>query len=294
MAGGTGGYVVFATGAKLPMLCSKDLLAWEYCGTVFKSTPKWVTDAVPGVGDLWAPDISYFNGLWHLYYSGSTFGKNRSVIGLATNKTLDQQSADYAWIDQGLVIASSANDNWNAIDPAVAIDAEGKPWLAWGSFWSGIKLRKLDPASGKPSGDSTLLAIAGRPHSPATLFGAIEAPYIVPRGDYYYLFASFDQCCQGLNSSYNIRVGRSTRIDGPYIDRGGVAMASGGGTPVLSGGRRFKGPGHNAIFREKEIDYLVYHAYDTALAGKPVLRIEVLGWDAQGWPIAPSASDPEF
>lgn len=236
----------------------------------------------------------YFNGLWHLYYSGSTFGKNRSVIGLATNKTLDQKSPDYAWIDKGLVIDSNASDNWNAIDPALTLDADGTPWLAWGSFWSGIKLRKLDATTGKPASDSTLLSIAGRPHTAATLFGAIEAPYIVRRADYYYLFASFDQCCQGLNSSYNIRVGRSARIDGPYVDRDGVALMSGGGTPILSGGRRYKGPGHNALFREKNIDYLVYHAYDTALAGKPVLRIEALGWDAQGWPIAPSASDPDF
>ena len=88
-------YYVFSTGSRLIIHCSKDRIHWTWCGRVFERNPSWVADAIPGVGDLWAPDISFFAGKWHLYYSASTFGKNRSLIGLVTNLTLDAQSPDY-------------------------------------------------------------------------------------------------------------------------------------------------------------------------------------------------------
>ncbi|MCB0092400.1 MAG: arabinan endo-1,5-alpha-L-arabinosidase, partial [Caldilineaceae bacterium] len=245
----------------------------------------WLTEAVPGVGDLWAPDISYFNGKWHLYYAGSTFGSNRSVIGLATNVTLDPQSPAYAWVDEGPVIASQPTDNWNAIDPNVAFDADGQPWLAFGSYWSGLKMRKLDVTSGKlATDDETLYALAQRFEAN----GALEAPFIVRRGEYYYLFASFDYCCRGVESTYNVRVGRATEITGPYIDRQGKPMLEGGGTGVLTAYTHWAGPGHNGIFIEDNTYWIVYHAYDKQQIGIPKLRIEALGWDAQGWPTAPS------
>src|SRR6185369_15576524 len=100
---------------------------------------------------LWAPDISYFNGQYHLYYSVSTFGSNRSSIGLATNQTLDPGSDKYRWVDHGKIISSNTSDDWNAIDPNVVFDEQDQPWLAFGSFWSGIKLRKLDRATGQLS-----------------------------------------------------------------------------------------------------------------------------------------------
>jgi arabinan endo-1,5-alpha-L-arabinosidase len=134
-------YYVFSTGSRIIVICSKDMVTWEWCGRVFEKNPRWLTDAVPGVGDLWAPDISFFNGKWHLYYAGSTFGSNRSAIGLATNVTLDRDSPDYEWVDEGLVIRSAPGDDWNAIDPNVAFDETGQPWLSFGSFWSGIKMR---------------------------------------------------------------------------------------------------------------------------------------------------------
>ncbi len=192
------------------MICSKDMVEWEFCGRVFERIPGWLSKAVPGVGDLWAPDISYFNGRWHLYYSGSTFGSNRSVIGLATNATLDINSPDYAWVDEGMVIESEPSFDWNAIDPNLAFDDSGQPWLAFGSYWSGIKMRKIDAATGKlADDDDTLHSLANRRNGPDNTT-AIEAAFIIRRGEFYYLFTSFDACCQGAASTYNVRVGRSS------------------------------------------------------------------------------------
>lgn len=277
-------YYVFSTRAGIAIRCSKDLVHWRLCGDVFAHLPEWAVKDVPGLRGLWAPDISYFNGKYHLYYSVSTFGSNRSSIGLATNETLDPASDKYRWIDQGKVISSTAADDWNAIDPNVAFDEQNQPWLAFGSFWSGIKLRKLDTASGKLSSqDQTLYSLASRPRAAGSP-GAIEAPVIIRRNDYYYLFVSFDLCCRGKDSTYNIRVGRARRLTGPYVDRSGKPMMEGGGTLVLAGGSRWAGPGHCAVLQEKDGDRLVYHAYDTEWHGVSTLRIAKLRWDAEGWP----------
>ena len=126
------------------------------------------------------------------------------MIGLATNVTLDPASPQYQWIDEGLVIRSVPTDNWNAIDPNMGFDADNTPWLSFGSFWDGIKMRRIDRSTGKlAAADTTLYALASRGGD------AIEAPSIVYRDGYYYLFVSFDLCCRSVISTYNIRVGRS-------------------------------------------------------------------------------------
>lgn len=224
-------YYLYSTRAGLAIRCSKDLVHWRLCGDVFAHLPEWAVREVPGLRGLWAPDVAYFNGKYHLYYSVSTFGSNHSCIGLATNQTLDPSSEKYRWMDQGKVIGSNVGDDWNAIDPDVVLDERDQPWLAFGSFWGGIKLRKLDEATGKLSAqDQTLYSLASRPRTlgtPATP-GAIEAPNIIRKNDYYYLFVSFDFCCRGKDSTYNIRVGRARRVTGPYIDRTGKPMMEGG------------------------------------------------------------------
>jgi arabinan endo-1,5-alpha-L-arabinosidase len=187
-------------------------------------------------------------------------------------------------MDQGNVIASNAGDDWNAIDPDVVFDERDQPWLAFGSFWGGIKLRKLDQATGKLSSeDQTLYSLASRPRTSSTS-GAIEAPNIIRKNGYYYLFVSFDFCCRGKDSTYNIRVGRARSLTGPYIDRSGKPMMEGGGTLVVAGAGRWAGPGHSAVLQEKDRDYLFYHAYDTEWRGVSTLRIAILRWDSGGWP----------
>lgn len=281
-------FYLFSTRAGIAVRCSKDLVTWRLCGDVFAHLPGWAVSDVPGLRGIWAPDISYFNGKYHLYYSASTFGKNRSSIGLATNQTLDPASDKFRWEDQGKVISSYDTDDWNAIDPNIVIDEQGEPWMSFGSFWSGIKMRKIDLATGKLSAaDGKLYSLASRPRS-AELPGAIEAPAIVRRGGYYYLFVSFDFCCRGVNSTYNIRVGRSKSVAGPYLDRENKDMMEGGGTLVISGGKRWRGPGHCAILRDQAGDRLVYHAYDAGARGASTLRITPISWEGD-WPTVSAA-----
>lgn len=277
-----GTFYLFSTGPGIPIRCSPDLREWRLCGQVFFQWPEWIRSEIPGAKDLWAPDIAYFNGKYHLYYSASTFGSNRSVIGLATNVTLDRSDPNYAWVDEGKVLESHEADSYNAIDPNVVFDRDGNLWLALGSFWSGIKLRRLDPETGKPSAqDPALHSLASRPEAPH----AIEAPFIIYREPYYYLFVSFDFCCRGAESTYHIRVGRSPSITGPYVDREGIPMLEGGGTLVLSGWDRWRGPGHQAVLRSEQGDYLIFHAYDALFAGWATLHVAPMLWDEEGWPM---------
>ena len=274
-------YYLFSTGAGVPIRCSVDRVTWTNCGTVFEGAPQWAQDAIPGVSDLWAPDISYFDGEYHLYYSASTFGRNTSAIGLATTPTLDQSSDDYEWTDHGAVVRSFSSNDYNAIDGNVVIDADGTPWLSFGSYWSGIKIVELDPSTGMPASDPpTIRSIASRGG------GAIEAPYIIRRDGYYYLFVSFDACCQGASSTYNVRVGRSTEVTGPYVDQSGTDLMNGGGTVIIDGTDRWRGTGHQAVFEEDGETFLIYHAYDAQANGVPTLRISPLEWE-DGWPSIP-------
>ena len=279
-------YYCFATHGGIYIRKSDNLLDWErpFPPSVFAPTnaPDWTQELVPGSNnDIWAPDISYFNDKFHLYYSVSTFGSNRSAIGLVTNVTLDSESDDYEWVDEGLVVESVLTNNYNAIDPNLVLDADGVPWLSFGSFWTGIKMLRLDYETGKPSEeDTTVYSLAQR----YVNHGAVEAPFIIRRGDFYYLFVSFDFCCRGSDSTYHVRMGRSESVTGPYVDRDGVEMLEGGGTQVTFPTQRWRGPGHNAILQDGDTDYLVHHAYDADNQGVETLRIAPLVWDDEGWP----------
>lgn len=279
---------------ELPIRCSKDLHLWKLCGYVFDKIPDWILKESPKTRELWAPDISYFNGEYHLYYAFSVFGKNTSGIALLTNKTLNPSSPDFHWVDKGLVLRSQLEDDFNAIDPNLVIDEKGQPWLAFGSFWSGIKMRQIDAKTGLLSStDTKLYSLASRkrpdnpPPNPPGLPGnwqAIEAPFIVRHADYYYLFVSFDLCCRGTKSNYKTMVGRSQSVTGPYVDANGSPMPEGGGTPLLVGNSRWLGPGGESVLQQKDGDIIVFHAYD-AKTGEAYLQISTLTW-ANGWPQA--------
>ncbi|MBM7571486.1 arabinan endo-1,5-alpha-L-arabinosidase [Aquibacillus albus] len=276
-------WYIFHTGKGVQMKSSEDGANWKAEGSIFPSLPKWCKAYVPEKEDesLWAPDISLYNGVYYLYYSVSTFGKNTSAIGLVTNTTLDPNHPDYGWKDKGHVIHSTAEDNYNAIDPNLIVDHQGQPWLNFGSFWSGNKLIKLDPKTMKPQEGAELLSISSRTEQPNT----IEAPFIVYRNGYYYQFVSHDFCCRGVDSTYNIVVGRSKDITGPYMDKAGVSMMEGGGTLIDAGDNRWIGPGHCAVYfsGDGESSILVNHAYDALNEGKPTLQIRPLYWD-KDWP----------
>jgi arabinan endo-1,5-alpha-L-arabinosidase len=285
-------YYVFCTGGRsgqgvLPIRTSSDMRTWKAGGFVFESLPDWVGKEVPMARNAWAPDISYFNGKYHLYYSVSSFGSRNSAIGLATTRTLDPSSPDYRWTDEGMVLRSYQDkDDWNAIDPNLVLDGD-RAWLVWGSFWGGIKMRRIDPSSGKLSAaDETMHALSSRPRE-QPINGSVEAPFIVRHGDYWYLFVSFDRCCRGAESTYNVVVGRSRSVTGPYLDRSGKPMTGGGGTLVIEATTpTWRGPGHPAVFSEGGRDFMFFHAYFGEGRGRgSALQISTLVWD-DGWPKA--------
>ena len=284
-----GTYYLFTTGRGVNVWSSKDMENWKKEKPVFASPPEWAVKAVPGFkGHIWAPDISFHNGLYYLYYSISTFGKNRSCIGLATNKTLDPKSPDYHWTDHRQVVESvSGRDEWNAIDPNLILDENQQPWLSFGSFWNGIKLVKLNPDAKSIATDPqewfTLASVPKTASNSESGNGAIEAPFIFKKNNYYYLFASYDYCCRGEKSTYKMRVGRSEKLTGPYEDKAGTAMKNGGGTLLLEGDKDWHGVGHNAVYTFDGTDYLIFHGYDARDKGRSKLRVEKLRWE-EGWP----------
>jgi len=274
-------FYLFGTGGLLGARSSTNLAQWSNAGNIFSVQPPWIKAALgETIADLWAPDVSYVNGSYRVYYAGSVFGSNHSVIGLATNTTLDRKDAAYAWVDQGLVIESNAagsKDDWNAIDPNAIADAAGNWWLVFGSFWSGIKLRRLDTATGKPSTtDTTLYALAA--HS-----GGIEAPSIIVHNGYYYLFVSYDACCKGVDSTYRTMVGRASAITGPYTDANGKAMLQGNAVQLLAKDGRYVGPGGGSAFRDGNQYFYAYHYYDGQMNGASQLMLRPIEWK-NDWP----------
>jgi arabinan endo-1,5-alpha-L-arabinosidase len=286
---------------QFPIRCSPDLHTWTRCGAVFPAIPEWIQQLSPRTEELWAPDISYFDGLYHLYYAFSAFGKNTSGIALATNVTLDPHSPSYKWVDRGLVLQSFATDDFNAIDPNLVLDAHGEAWLAFGSFWKGIFMRHLDRKTGLLSKtDTKIYPLASRyagplmqPRSPKLPpdAEAVEAPFVVHHGSYYYLFTSWDLCCRGTKSTYRTMVGRATSVTGPYLDRTGKPLLEGGGTPLLTANKVWLGPGGESVLRlpGSDKDIIVFHAY-SATDGHPALHISTLTWD-DGWPHAALEGD---
>ncbi|WP_112237694.1 arabinan endo-1,5-alpha-L-arabinosidase [Kribbella monticola] len=278
-----GQWYVFSTGDEriaggtIELRKSGDGRQWSFAGTVFDRIPSWLSSEVPGVSNLWAPEVVKHGNTFYLYYAASTFGSNRSVIALATNTTLDPGNPAYRWVDRGLVQRSATTDDYNAIDPGVITDGQGTPWLAFGSFWSGIRMIRLQWPSGLAApNQGTPLRLADRRVPP----NAIEAPYVVSRGGWYYLFVSFDFCCRGTESTYKIAVGRSRSVTGPYSDQAGKPMLEGGGTVILSSAGRKIGPGGQSVSG----NWLAHHYYDADANGAVRFDIRQLSWGSDGWP----------
>jgi arabinan endo-1,5-alpha-L-arabinosidase len=285
-------YYLFSTGPGITFYSSQDLVNWRLRGRIFPGDPAWAKRVAPKFnGHIWAPDIVPHAGKFYLYYSVSSFGVNTSAMGVTVNKTLDPDSPDYRWEDQGIVLQSVPNrDLWNAIDPAVTFDEDGTPWMSFGSFWGGLKLVRLAPSLTAVAEPQEWHTLAKRERSvlePDTEPGPaeIEAPFIFKKGKYYYLFASWDKCCRGKDSTYKMVVGRAKKITGPYLDRAGRDMATGGGTLLLSGDKDWAGVGHNSVYTFDGKDHLVFHAYESADKGLQKLKIAELQWDPEQWPV---------
>ncbi len=266
-------------GGHLPVRCSADRQTFTLCGFVFTDIPAWVLVKAPGIRDLWAPEPAFFGGKYHLYYVGSIFGTNQSVIGEASNTTVDPRNPAYKWVDDGEVIESNSSVDYNTIDPSILIDSDGSVWLTFGSYWTGIKQVRLDPATGmRSTADSTMYALAAHPGN-----NAIEAPSLVHHGAFYFLFVSYDFCCKGANSTYRIMVGRSASVHGPFVDMNGVNMMQGGATQLLAGDGQWAGPGGQTVYLDPvQGDTIVFHAYATS-NGLAWLHLNHLSWNGD-WP----------
>jgi arabinan endo-1,5-alpha-L-arabinosidase len=265
---------VFSTGPGLQVKFSPEGLNWTQGVQIFPAELPWWRTYAPTMGqnDVWAPDVHLFAGRYWCYYCVSEFGTNNSAIGLTSCSSI----ALGDWRDDGLVLSSqSGPQSFNALDPDLSIDASGNPWLVYGSYFDGIHVVKLDPATMKPTGAPS--SIAARPNG-------IEGTNIVYNNGFYYLFASIDKCCLGVNSTYKISFGRSTGITGPYVDQSGSAMLDGGGTVLDSSGPRWIGPGGESVYNDGSGWIIVFHAYDAQNSGNPTLQISDLYWGADNWP----------
>jgi arabinan endo-1,5-alpha-L-arabinosidase len=271
-------YYVFGTGWGIMFKSSPDLIHWKHLAPVFSEPPAWTKTAVPEFeGHFWAPDIIHVDGKFLLYYAVSSLGKQVSAIGLATSPTLDPSAPDYHWTDHGIVIASTNGSDYNTIDPSVMLDDDGKLWLAFGSYWHGIYLTQLNPQTGLRAQDQAVYPLAWN--------YSIEASCLTRHDKYYYLFVNWGTCCQGTNSTYEVRVGRATRVTGPYLDRKGSDLEDGGGSKFLMSTGRFIGPGHMGILKDGDTVWFSYHYYDAATSGRSRLAVGKMGWTKDGWPV---------
>ncbi|MCF7802760.1 MAG: arabinan endo-1,5-alpha-L-arabinosidase [Candidatus Marinimicrobia bacterium] len=311
-------YYIFHTGRGISVKSSTDMESWKEEDQVFDAAPDWVMEMLPGFRNhIWAPDIAFHDGTYYLYYSVSAFGRNRSAMGVATNTTLHPDDPDFEWVDHGKVIESiPGRDMWNAIDPNLAFDKDGTPWLSFGSFWMGLKIVKMQDdlihvAEGNAREWHTIAARhrywklderdAGDAANPELNYeilypeailemnrnmenGAIEAPFIFRKNGWYYLFVSMDRCCRGEESTYKIKVGRSKDITGPYLDRANQKMIHGGGTLVAKGNAEWAAVGHQAAYTFDGTDYLIFHGYDVSDDGNAKLWISEIQWEDEGWP----------
>ena len=266
-------YYLFSTGAGVPSYHSKDLLHWERGPRAFPEAPKWIRDVI------------HVDDRYLLYYSVSSWGKNTSAIALASNTTLDPTDPAYHWTDHGVVLRSTAGaDNFNAIDPAPFLDADGRLYLAFGSFWGGVHLVELDPKTGlRRAADSPIHRLAQKEQ--------IEGPFLFRRDNHYYLLVAWGWCCRGVRSTYNIRVGRADKITGPYLDRDGHDMLKGGGTLLLASDGPFIGPGQPSLWTDPTTNQtlLTCHFYDASQRGRGTLAVRPVTWDKDGRPVVMQA-----
>ena len=298
-------YHLFCTGVGIGHFTSNDRRQWTVSDQpVMTVIPKWTHDSVPGFQHhVWAPDVIRWHNRWWMAYSCSTFGKNGSAIGLLSARSL----ASGLWDDEGCIVASrEGRDQWNAIDPCFVIDDDDQPWLFWGSFWDGIQMVRLDTTMHVAAGavprtiarrynladtqaESALPINPNPPKNPTSAYAgpnAIEAPFVFRHDGWYYLFVSWDYCCQGSKSNYQVAVGRSRQVDGPYLDRSGIDMRFGGGTVFLQGDKKeFEAAGHCAAYHlDSGEDIFICHGYSVARQGAPVLIQRTIRWTADGWP----------
>jgi arabinan endo-1,5-alpha-L-arabinosidase len=274
-----GNYYVYGTGRGISVLTSTNGFDWRRGQRVMDRIPDSVKQFVPQNDgqSVWAPDIIKLNGRYYLYYAVSAWDSFVSAVGLMTSPTLNPKNPDYKWTDCGMVVHSSEGENLNAIDPGVCLAPDGTLWISYGSYHGNIELVQLDPQTG--------LRIAT--NSPVTIIASqSEASDVIFHGGNFYLFVNHGSCCQGSNSTYNIRVGRAQKITGPYFDRDGEPMTEGGGTLFIAAQGNDIGPGHFGLLADDGVEkFSCHYEADLQKGGRSVLDIRPLLWTLDGWPL---------
>ena len=259
------GYALMSTNNNLQLWTSEDAYTWQNHKSTVSAIPQWAYQYAPGTEGIWAPDLYYMNGEFRAYYCVSVFGKRSSAIGYTATTSIVPGTTGYGWKDHGHVIHTTTSDKYNAIDADVVRDTQGNYWMAFGSFGLGIQLIKLDGKTGyQASDDKTIYNIARRTSKASE--GAEEGPSLIEHGGKYFLFTAWDKCCQqGANieqTTYKTAYGRADKVTGPYKDRAGNDMATGGGTILLERYGRYVGPGGGEAFQDLNRVRFVHHYYD--------------------------------
>lgn len=275
-----GNYYVFHTGRGISIKTSQDRITWKRTGSVFSrdNFPPWHKTDIPNQDrNLWAPDIYYNNGKYYLYYSVSAWMNFNSSVGLTTNTTLDSTNPKYKWVDEGQIISyKNGGAKVNVIDPNIIRERNGRSWLFYGSYQSGLRAVELDLLSGK------LLKDPPEIHTITTSLG--EGVFVIKGSGYYYIFASRGKCCAGMNSTYQMVIGRSKNITGPYLNKERKSWVDNNYSVLLAGDSTEPGRGHNGMFTEHDTTFIVYHAYTRSANGASLLNIKPLYADKDGWP----------
>ncbi|HRZ98682.1 MAG TPA: arabinan endo-1,5-alpha-L-arabinosidase [Paludibacter sp.] len=272
-------YYVFSTGNGVSIKTSTDRINWKKSGRVFQQPLAWwKTDIPEQDGHIWAPDIHYRDGKYHLYYSVSAWMNFNSSIGYATNKTLNPNDKNYKWEDHGKVIDfRNGGEGVNCIDPQTFVDDNGRVWLFYGSYKSGLRLTELNKKTGKLNNE-----LSPKLYTLTTTLG--EGVFVIKADGWYYIFASRGRCCSGLESTYQVVMGRSRKIEGPYLNKKGESWVDNHYTLFLEGNYDEPGRGHNGFFTENDTTFIVYHAYTRSAEGKSLLNIKPVYLDNNGWP----------
>ncbi|MCR5378947.1 MAG: family 43 glycosylhydrolase [Fibrobacter sp.] len=276
------GYALATTDNHMLMQFSEDAYNWKNGEPAMPQFSQWLYDYAPNMIDIWAPDIHYVGEEYRMYYCGSEMGIRSSGMGFMSSKEIDPTKPGYGWTDQGEVIHTVKTDAYNAIDAAVLKDLDGKVWMAFGSWGTGIHILELDETTGKVKNGAKMQNIANRGGS------GVEGASLIEHDGYYYLFTAWDNCCKKgadlENNSYKTTVGRSNRIDGGYVDRSGKALLNGGGTILLSRYGRYYGPAGGEAFQDVNRQRFVNHYYDKNDGGNSYIQVRDIVYTDDGWP----------
>jgi len=276
------GYALMTTDNHLLMQTSEDALNWKKNDPAMPQFEKWLYTYAPNMIDIWAPDIHYIGGEYRVYYCGSEMGIRSSGMGFMSSKEIDPSKPGYGWTDQGEVIHTVKSDSYNAIDAAVLKDLQGKVWMAFGSWGTGIHIIELDEKTGKVADGAKMTNIANRGGS------GVEGASLIEHNGKYFLFTAWDNCCKtGANldgNSYKTVVNRANSITGPYLDRSGKTALNGGGTILLQRYGRYYGPAGGEAFEDINRQRFVNHYYDASDTGRAKIQVRDIVYTEDNWP----------